>query len=413
VRVLTISNYFPPSHAGGAEFAAFMSGRGLARRGMDVRILSVNARMQCEVDRYYEWDGLPIHEVTWRTPSRSPFTDVFDLRVYRQTVDEIRRVQPDLVHVHNVSGATLAPFVACRVMDVPVVATLHDSWLLCPNNMLHRVSGAVCDPAEGRGRCPECYRRYDFWGDVPWRRSVLSALVSHIRAFIVPSQAQIEVHVRGGYDRRRFHMIRNGIPIQMPAALTHPGVRHIANMQGKYNIVAFAGGGIEIKGVNTLLRALPMLMRYVERLCVVVAGVGELRYLELLRHFSPTVNLLGAVPYDQMPALYAASDLTLVISTVLENSPTVIYQCQQVGTPVIGSAIGGIPELFRDGETGYLIPYDNPAALAEAIILHFARAPFERRRMRQRCAAFAAEFFDYDQHLDAVSQVYRQAVGSA
>ncbi|MCX7902269.1 MAG: glycosyltransferase, partial [Burkholderiaceae bacterium] len=48
---------------------------------------------------------------------------------------ELERVQPDLVHIHNVSGATLAPHLACQAAGLPVVSTLHDLWLLCPNNM--------------------------------------------------------------------------------------------------------------------------------------------------------------------------------------------------------------------------------------------------------------------------------------
>jgi glycosyltransferase involved in cell wall biosynthesis len=271
----------------------------------------------------------------------------------------------------------------------------------------------LCDPAEGRGRCPECYRRYDFWGDVPWRRSVMAALVGNVHAFISPSQALVELHVRSGYDRRRFRVIKNGLVTRMPATLTHPGVRRLVSTQGEYNTLVFAGGGIEIKGVGILLRALPMLVRYVERLRVVVAGRGELGYLAQLRHCAPTVDLLGLVPYTEMPALYAAGELTLAISTVYESLSMVTLQSLQVGTPVVGSSIGGIPELVRDEETGYLVRHDDPTALAEKIILHFARAPFERRQMRQRCAAYAAEHFDYDQHLDAVSQVYRQAVGSA
>jgi glycosyltransferase involved in cell wall biosynthesis len=410
VRVLTIANNFLPDHTGGAEIASLMTCRGLMRRGLDVRVLTVNARQSQEVDRRYQWEGVPVHQTTFRTPRRSALTDIFDWRVYTETLREINRTRPDVIHVHNVSGASLAPFVAARRAGVPVVATLHDHWLLCPNNMLYRADGEFCDPARSAGYCAHCFRRYDFWGALPGRRRILAALVSHVRAFISPSQALVDQHVRAGYDRRRFRVIKNGVTVDTLAPLTNEGVCYIVQTRRQYNTLVFAGGGLLIKGVETLLRALPLLVRYVERLRVVVAGGGELGYLNALRRYVAVVHLLGKVPYAEMPALYAAGDLTLMISTCLENSPLVIQQSLYVGTPVIGSCVGGIPELMRHGETGYLIPPGDAVALAEEAILHFGRAPFERRQMRQRCLAYAVENFSYEGHLEAVQQVYEQAV---
>jgi len=412
VRVLTISNYFPPAYVGGAETAAYMTCRGLERRGVDVHVLFINARMP-ETNCYYDWDGLRVHQVTFSTPRRTSLTDIFDWRVYWATIEEIRRVRPDVVHIHNVSGTSLAPFVACRMSNTPVVSTLHDSWLLCPNNMLYRTGGAFCDPAQSPHRCAECFRRYDFWGDMPWRRRILAGLVNRVHTFISPSQALVDLHVRGGYDRHRFQVIKNGIQVPFPAKLKHPGVWKVLNEEARYTTLLYAGGGIEIKGIETLLSALPMLMRYVEPLRVVVAGGGEKHYFDKLRRYAPAIRLLGLVHYTDMPALYAAADLSLAISVCLENSPVVIQQSLCMGTPVVGSSVGGIPELLRDGETGYLVPPRDPTALVEQVMLHFARSPRERRQMRQRCAAYATEYFDYERHLDAVSDVYRQAIEQA
>jgi len=412
VRVLTITNYFPPDHVGGAEIAALMTCQGLARRGTQVHVAVLNTRLPQELDRYYEWEGIPIHQVNYRTPRRRHLTDVFDWRIYWQALQEIGRVRPDVIHIHNVSGTSLAPFVAARRAGIPVVATLHDHWLLCPNNMLYRADGVFCDPAQDADDCAQCFRRYDFWGAIPRRRRILAALVSRVHTFISPSQSLVDLHVRGGYDRLRFRVIRNGISAALPEKFQHWGVCKIVNKVNGPTLV-YAGGGVQVKGIETLSSALPTLIRYIERLQVVIAGGGESYYLRALRRYMPAVQVLGRVPYTDMPALYASADLTLVPSEWLENSPVVIQQSLLLGTPVVGSAVGGISELIRDGETGYLIPRRDPAALAEAVILHLARAPVERRAMRRRCAGDAARTLDYEQHLDAVSEVYRQAIGHA
>jgi glycosyltransferase involved in cell wall biosynthesis len=154
VRVLVITNYFPPNVVGGAEVAAYGTCIGLRQRGVSVSVLVVNARMPEPEDRHYQLDGLPVHCTVHRPyPFKSPWLQTFDPRVYRDVVAELKRLRPDLVHIHNVSGATLAPFAACRRFKFPTVLTLHDHWLLCPNNMLYRGDGTLCDPVHVPAGC--------------------------------------------------------------------------------------------------------------------------------------------------------------------------------------------------------------------------------------------------------------------
>jgi glycosyltransferase involved in cell wall biosynthesis len=87
-----------------------------------------------------------------------------------------------------------------------------------------------------------------------------------------------------------------------------------------------------------------------------------------------------------------------------------VYESLLTGTPVLGSDIGGIPELIQDGETGYLVPAGGSVALAEKAIEHFARSALERRQMRTRCAEYAYAALTLDRYLDGVQQVYREAL---
>jgi glycosyltransferase involved in cell wall biosynthesis len=411
MRVLTITNTFPPAQTGGAEVSARWTARGLRQRGMDCRVLTVNNRTERPIDRYY-WEGVPVHQVALPA-RRAAVTDVFDRHIYRAVLAEIRSFKPDLVHVHNVSGSSLAPFVACRSARVPVVLTLHDHWLLCPNNMLYRRNGELCDPAGRTAGCSQCFRRYDFWGNLPARRRILAALVQNVRTFLAPSQALIDLHVRGGYERARFKLVRYGMPATAPAEPRHSGVQRLQREQGQYRTVVFAGGGVVIKGAGVLLEALPLLVRHVDQLRVVVAGGGEQTFFTQLGAFAPTVVLMGWVPHYEMPALQQAADLTLVPSLWAENSPLMIQQSLLVGTPAAGAAVGGIPELLREGETGYLFRQGDAADLAEKVILHFARPSAERRQMRRLCQTYASDHLGYEQHLDEVADIYRRAASGA
>ncbi len=210
MRVLFIANTFPPGYAGGAEIANYHTCRGLSGQGIDCSILVLNNRISESVDEWYELDGVPVHRVTHMLP-RCAATDVFDWRFYRIVRSELRRLRPDVVHIHNVSGATLAPHLACQSLGVPVVNTLHDLWLLCPNNMLYRADRSFCDLRRQRLDCRGCFRRYDFWGNVPYRRRLFVALTSSVRVFISPSQALIDRHLEAGYAAERFRLVRLGL----------------------------------------------------------------------------------------------------------------------------------------------------------------------------------------------------------
>jgi glycosyltransferase involved in cell wall biosynthesis len=411
MRVLAVSNFFPPHDVGGAELSAFNTCLGLLERGIEVSALMVHARLRRRANLHHRVRGVSVRERTFMSLPLGSYSQVFDPRVYWAVVSEIRRVQPDLVHVHNISGATLAPFVACRRLGVPVVLTLHDHWLLCPNNTLYRGNGVSCDPAQDPDGCDQCFRHYDFWADIPRRRQVFSQLVESVGCFVSPSQGTVDRHVAAGYDRRRFRVIPYGIHPEAYQSLSDPALRGYVCQSAYTPTLLYAGALVEMKGVRTIVEAVPLFSRYV-RTQFLVAGRGDAISVSSLRSLDPrVVKLLGRVPFQEMRHLYVSADLAVVPSICYDNSPMVIYESLLSGTPVLGADIGGIPELVRDGETGYVFPADDAGALAERVILHFSRSALRRRRMRQRAFEYAHGHLTMDRHLDALLDVYAEVLG--
>ncbi len=414
MRVLFIMNTFPPAYTGGAEISAYHTCRGLLREGINCSVLVVNNRSREPINEWYELDGIPVHRVNFYTHWRPVWRDIFDGRIYQAVKAELRHLKPDLVHVHNVSGATLAPYLACRRLNVPVVNTLHDEWLLCPNNMLYQHDGTFCDPLHPND-CHhlgyKCFRQYDYWGAIPYRRAVFAALTANVKAFLVPSQALIDVHHHAGYDLSRLRLVRLGFELPTPEEPTHPKIREIISTAHQYQTIVFAGGGNETKGAKVLLQAIPAMLDKVERLQVIIAGSGDERFLNLFHQYDPAVQILGQVPFKDMRALFAIADLVLIPSIWLENSPVVIFESFQVGTPIIGSAFGGIPEFIQEGKTGYLFPKGDAVALSQKIISHFQRPAHERRRMRQQCVKYIRTL-TLENHLKNLQQVYHEVLAN-
>jgi len=373
----------------------------------------VNSRLPQYTDTWHTVRGISVRERTFvPLPLCRRYLEVYDPRVDRAVRSEIRRVKPDLVHVHNVAGATLAPFVACRELGVPVVLTLHDHWLLCPNNMLYQGNGVSCDlsktPLRGCGRC---FRRYAFWANVPGRRRLFKRLVQDVSKFVSPSQSLVDHHVAVGYGRERFRVVRNGIHPTAFRPPSDPIVRELVWQSAYRPTLLFAGALVESKGIGTIVEAVPLLDGYL-RPQFLVAGQGDPACVAALLGLDPrVVKLLGRVPFEEMRLLYSRADLTVVPSVHLDNSPMVIYESLMSGTPVLGANIGGIPELIVDGETGYLFPPGDAGALAAQAILHFSRSALRRRRMRKRCLEHASKYLTMDRHIEALLGVYAEALG--
>src|SRR5262249_18785106 len=115
---------------------------------------------------------------------------------------------------------------------------------------------------------------------------------------------------------------------------------------------------------------------------LVLAGDGEERALVDAR-----ARLLGALPREQVPDLLRAGDLA-VLSSRWENFPHALVEALAVGTPVVATAVGGGPEIVRDGENGILVPPGDPDALAEGI----RRALAERERLAAAAPASVERF---------------------
>jgi glycosyltransferase involved in cell wall biosynthesis len=119
------------------------------------------------------------------------------------------------------------------------------------------------------------------------------------------------------------------------------------------------------------------------------------------------VRFLGPLPREGVLRLFGAADASLLPSA-WENFPHTVVEALAVGTPVIASAVGGVPEVVRDGENGLLVPPGNPDALAAAIRRFFAGDEL-RRTLADAAAASVASYTE-----DAVfSQIEKKLAEAA
>jgi glycosyltransferase involved in cell wall biosynthesis len=150
------------------------------------------------------------------------------------------------------------------------------------------------------------------------------------------------------------------------------------------------GIGVLIAALERLGRSLPYDFEFCSSTFANVQRPPEddalVRAIMRLAERDDRIRIVRDVDDDVLPSVLAGWDAIVIPSLWLESGPQVVYEAFAVGTPVIGSRRGGIAELVRDGETGFLFPPGNPSELA-TLLTRFATAPGELRALRAKIPA--------------------------
>jgi glycosyltransferase involved in cell wall biosynthesis len=194
-------------------------------------------------------------------------------------------------------------------------------------------------------------------------RATRTAALRRARRVLVPSAYLRTIALGWGLDPARVDVVPNPAP-EVPAHPRRDEARAALGIEGL--ALGVAGRLTAQKALGDTLEALAR----VPGPALLVLGDGperaalEHRAVEL--DVSDRVRFLGAGTRDDVIALFRAVDAALVTSA-WENLPHTLLEALAAGTPVIATAVGGIPEVVRDGENGLLVPPHDVAAIAAAI----------------------------------------------
>jgi glycogen(starch) synthase len=151
-------------------------------------------------------------------------------------------------------------------------------------------------------------------------------------------------------------------------------------------LVVFSGRLEAEKGVQTLIDAMPELRRAVPGVRLVVVGVGgamaDLTTRVRRRRLGDAVTFAGYVSESDLRAIVAAGDVAVVPSTY-EPFGFVALEAMCLGTPLVAARTGGLAEIVQDGQTGWLVPAGDPAALAASLTQVLTDPSTARRRVAQ------------------------------
>jgi alpha-maltose-1-phosphate synthase len=382
MRILLLSREYPPHVYGGAGVVVDHLSRALARRA--------TVEVRCFGDQALAGAGLSVRGYTpWERLHGGPEV------AYAPALEALSvglamardMVEADLVHTHT-WYVGFGGMLVQAIHDLPLVVTLHSMEPLRPWKADQLGTGYAVST---------------------WAERLAVERAERVIAVSAQMREDILVHFR--VEPERVVVIHNGVDAEafhrteQREALARHGVRE--------PYVLFVGRISEQKGIFPLLeaaRALPDDVSLVlcasspdtpelaARLEAAVAGRSRVRWINAMLPVAEVVQLYSHASVFVCPSIYEPFGL-------------INLEAMACGTPVVASRVGGIPEVVVDGETGWLVPPGDPAALAEALRVALAD-PARARRMGEAGRRRVEAHFSWDRIAERTLAVYRDAIAA-
>lgn len=384
MKILTLTNLYPPHYLGGYELACHDVSESLAERGHEVRVVTSThgvegpvreGRVARVLDRRYPPD--PDWKREWSRSRRN----------VRILAEEVEAFSPDLLHVFNPSGLSGA-----------LLTWLHGS---CPKPVVHDISDLWLPNAHDE----------DTWAGFRRRRPV--ALRSWLARLAGPATGGRMDFSKSYYRSdflRRWHRDHGLDPAG--AGVIHHGVRSldIPAWDPEARGIVFAGRLSRDKGVHVLLESLQILAARRDDLAfpVTIAGTGEPDHVEEL--VTLAARLPARIPVDFTGPLERLRCLRAVASRAIYAFPVVwdepfsigLVEALAAGMPVVATRTGGTAEIVVDEVNGLLVDRADAAGFAVALE-RLLDEPATRRRLSGEARASVAHL-EFERTVDLVER---------
>jgi glycosyltransferase involved in cell wall biosynthesis len=398
IKVLFINKFLYPK--GGSETYMFNLAEYLEKEGHSVSYFG----MRDAKNTVSENHDLMVSNVDFKDISVKklyyPFKIIYSKEARAKIRELLQSIKPDIVHLNNYNfQITPSILYEIRRYNIPVVMTLHDFQIVCPNHMLYlEHKKMICEDCRGRrysscisNRCIHNSRLKSLLGMLEAQLYYrLKTYNKCIDTFISPSDFLKCKIVEFGEKENRIKVIPNFVNSQE------------CKQYPKKDYIIYFGRLSVQKGIHTLLEACKSL----PHIDFVLAGSGDIENdLPAL----PNLKYVGQKSGKQLEDLIGSALFSVYPSEWYENCPMSILESQFQGTPVVGANIGGIPELVDDGIDGLLFSPGDTGDLIEKITLLYE----SRERLQtfsNKCREKIVSKYSADKYYNELMKVYRSAI---
>lgn len=403
MKILQINKYFYLK--GGAETVFFNTIDLLKRNGHEVIPFCLNnpKNRESEFDSYFvNYPELSECNLLQRLAHIPDF--IYNKEAAQKLEKLIVEQRPDLAHIHllfNSHSVSILPVL--KKHNIPTIMTVHDYRLICPAYAFRDGKGNICEKCLYSKSYYNCIFKRCSKNNLgnsiiltldSYFRSTIYKPIDYINKFIFVSQFSRNKHIEA--DQR----------YKDKSTFLYNFTPHIYSTKkerGKY--LLFFGRISEEKGISTLIHAI----KNIPDITLKIAGTGPL--YDSLNHLNiPNVELLGFKQGKELEELIQNAMYVIVSSECYENNPLSIIEAMAMGIPVIGSNIGGIPELINNEKNGFLFKTKNAHDLEMKIQKALAITEQQYFELSQNAISFAKANFSEEAHYQKLISVYNSVL---
>jgi glycosyltransferase involved in cell wall biosynthesis len=401
MRVLAISDLYPPDMRGGAEVMMAEAVDGLRERGHEVVVATgasgptrAHVRQCLEYRPSPRWQGGRAWLTPWRAAAsyRRAFHNLHNEAALRGLLAELK---PDVIYLGDIGGVGPCSILrALRDHPSPLVIHLHDYWLL---TLLHG--------------------RSEFSGlRLPWLKRLLAGLDRRhdlcVTSMIAVSRAVLDCYIQAGFAPDAIEVFPYGL--RLPAVRRPEG----PPADGELRLL-FVGRLDPEKGAHLLLERLAVLAAQPDTRrirCDLAGPPGPEAYMRHLRQLmvadalQGSVRLLGSIQRETILRLYTRYDAVVVPSLWQEPFSLVVPEALAAGTAVVASRDVGAVEWFEDGRDLLLFSSQTPSELDQAL-RRLRDEPGLAARLADAGSRKARLVFDRETFLDRLERHLKEALG--
>ena len=361
MRILMVNKFLFPN--GGSETYIFDIGKQLVGMGHEVQYFGMEDENRIVGNQTGSYTSSMNFHTGGIQKLLYPFKIIYSVEARKKIRKVLENFKPQVVHLNNINFQ-LTPSVIYEVRKwekqnkckVKIVYTAHDSQWVCPNHLLMIPSTKeLCFKCKG-GKYSECAKNKCI------HNSHVKSILASIEAYVYRSlktYKKIDTIICPSHFMEK--MLSTNSLIADKLMTMHNYCTLLADSEKeKKDYVLYFGRYSEEKGIGTLLKACERLTG----IPFIFAGDGPLReQVEKLDNIQNKGFLTGR----ELQILISQARFAVIPSVCYENCPFTVIEAQKLGTPVVASSLGGIPELIDAGETGEVFEAGNAEQLIEKI----------------------------------------------
>ena len=245
---------------------------------------------------------------------------------------------------------------------------------------------------------------------------ILRHLSKNLEKVVCVSKSLKNRFLRFNINKKKLTFIPNGVDISKFKRITNPEMlKQYLKDKLDYKKVIFAGRLDAQKGVEYLIRAIPLVLKNYQKVHFFILGNGKLekklKKLASKLKINSYVTFMDALSLDQMPEFYSSADI-FCLPSIHEGFPLSLAEALSIGLIVVASATEGIPEAIRENENGFLVEPKNTLQLSNKLLKALTLNDHQVKKFQDNNINLAHNNFSWNIIVRKIIEIYKKSISS-